>query len=244
MPSDTSDTSERSAREDHASTRTATKLIIELTIPADAFLLAETLREYPDRIVEFEQLVPTHEQILPYLWATGGGDSGFEAALAADSTVARCRPVAELDDGALYEIEWADDENGLLDWIRDRGATLLQSEGEDGEWILKLRVESRDALRDLQEFCDERDVAFDLIRLYELRDPKIGQFNVTEKQREILIVALDMGFFEIPRAATLAEVADAVGISKRAASERLRRGHTNLVSNTLTIGQPTGIGLG
>lgn len=229
----------------NATTATETKLVIEFTIPAGAFLLADTLQEYSDRTVEFEQIVPTHEQILPYLWATNGGDdAGFEEALRDDTTVANFRRVVELDGGALYQIDWTDMENGILGWIQDRDATMLQSEGEDDEWILKLRVESRDALGDFQNYCRDHDIDFELIRLYELTDPKFGQFNVTEKQREILITALDMGYFEIPRDVTLEEVAEAMDITKRAASERIRRGHTNLVNNTLTIGQPTGIGLG
>lgn len=247
MPADSHDTNRPPERPDRESTTTTddTKLVVEFSIPAGGFVLRHALESVPDRIVEFEQFVPTHEQVLPYLWVTDADDDGsFGEAVATDPTVESHRRVATLDGGKLYRIDWADCENTLLWWLRNRPSTMLQSEGHDGEWNVKLRVESRDALRDFQDYCRDRDLSFDLIRLYELTEPKLGQFNVSEKQREILIAALEMGYFEIPRGATLEEVADAVGISKRAASERLRRGHTNLVNNTLTIGRPSGVGVG
>jgi predicted DNA binding protein len=106
-----------------------------------------------------------------------------------------------------------------------------------------MRVESRAALGTFQDQCDEHGIEFELVRLYCLTEPKMGQFNVSEKQFEALLAALEMDYFAIPREATLGDLADVLGISKRAASERLRRGQTNLLHNSLVIGRPTAIGL-
>lgn len=233
-PDDAQDTADERARP-----------IVEFNVPADAFMLATTLAEVPETIVEFEQFIPTRAAPLPYLWATDGDHGAFEEAAATDPTVERATRIATLEQGALYEMEWTDIEenDGVLGWLRGTDATMLQSEGQDDEWQLKLRVESHDVLRDLQAYCRERDIDFDLIRLYDMTEPKMGQYNITEKQREIMIAATEMGYFEIPRGATLGEVAESIGISTKAASERLRRGQANLVNNTLTIGRPTGIGI-
>lgn len=218
------------------------KLIIEFTVPTDAFVLAETLAANPDPIVEFEQLVPSEGSLLPYLWVRGTSEA-FEEAAATDPTVDSVQQIATVSEDALYRIDWATSSADILQWIRSRDATVLQSEGQDREWLLKLRVESRDTLEDLRTYCEDHDIAFHVVRLYDLEEPKMGQFNVTAKQREALITAEELGHFEIPRDATLQDVAAALGISPKAVSERLRRGQTNLVNNTLTIGQPTGIGL-
>lgn len=106
-----------------------------------------------------------------------------------------------------------------------------------------MRIESRAALGSFQDHCEERNVEFELVRLYRLTEAKMGQFNVSEKQFNALLTALEMGYFEIPRDATLGDLAEALGISKRAASERLRRGQTNLLYNSLVVGNPTAIGL-
>lgn len=225
-----------------------TKLVAEFSVSTDAFVLAATLDAAPETIVEFEQLVPIEGDPLPYLWSTDTDSEAFEDAAATDPTVEALTCVATFDEGVLYRIHWADSEHSLLGWLRDREAVLLQSEarndGQADEWQLKLRLDSREDLVDLRAYCEAHAISFHLIRLYELTDPKMGQYNVSEKQRELLVVGLEMGLFEIPREATLEAVAEALGISSKAASERLRRGQTNLISNTLTIGQPTGVGIG
>ena len=221
-----------------------TNLVIEFAVPADAFVLADTLAAVEDNVLEFEQLVPTTEDLLPYLWVTDSGLREFEHAAVNDPTVASLRRVATLEAGVLYRITWTDEADHLLTWLRANDAVVLQAETKHERWQVKLRVNSRESLGDLQTFCRDQDIPFEVIRLYELSDPKIGQYNVSEKQRDILVLALEMGYFEIPREATLEAVAERLDISTKAASERLRRGQTNLLNNTLTIGEPSGVGVG
>ncbi|WP_321169338.1 helix-turn-helix domain-containing protein [Halorubrum salinum] len=46
---------------------------------------------------------------------------------------------------------------------------------------------------------------------------------LTDRQREILLEAVDLGYYEVPRTCTLTEVADHVGIPKSTCSEVLQR---------------------
>lgn len=59
---------------------------------------------------------------------------------------------------------------------------------------------------------------YDYAGLYET-EPKL-----TQSQREALLLALEMGYFEEPRTAILSEVATELGISQPAAGGLLRRG--------------------
>lgn len=217
-------------------------LIAEVRVPPESFVLGRTLEELSDVRVEFEFIVPTEDAPMPFLWV-GTDSTAFETAAAADPTVENARRVSTFDGSALYRIEWAEPDYGFLGWFRDGNATLLQADGEVDEWHFKLRVESRDELGAFRTYCEEQGIRFELVRLFGLSRPRMGQFNVSRKQFEALTTALEMGYFEIPRGATLDELADELGVSSRAASERLRRGQTNLLHNTLTIGQPTGLGL-
>lgn len=220
-------------------------IIFEFRVPAEEFIFADLLREIPDDHVEFEKIVPTDGKFLPYLWITTEKASDvrdFEERVANNPKVAGIRRIATFDHGMLYRMKWAENPCALVEWLRTQNPVLVQAEGHRDNWMLKVRLQSRDDLTNFRAYCDENGIPFDVVRLYELTDPKMGQYNITAKQRELLIVALEMGYFEIPRRATLAEVADEIGISTESASERLRRGSTNLVTNTLTIGQPTGIG--
>lgn len=227
------------------SARAETNHIAELRLPVDGVAMADALRAVPEMTVEIEQLVPTYQSTLPSVWATGGDFEEFEAAAADDPTVERLQIQADTDSGRLYRIEWVESETELLQWMSDAEVTVLQSEvnGENEEWHFKFRFPSQDALDAFRSHCDERGIQFQLVRLFELSAAKMGQYSLSEKQYETILTAMDMGYYEIPRSVTLEEVAAELGISSGAVSERLRRGQTNLVNNSLRIGQPTGIGV-
>lgn len=53
--------------------------------------------------------------------------------------------------------------------------------------------------------------------------PVAGRWGLTPAQTEALRRAHEMGYFEVPKGATAAEVADSLGVSKSAFVERLRR---------------------
>lgn len=57
---------------------------------------------------------------------------------------------------------------------------------------------------------------------------------LTDRQRELLEIAVQQGYFEIPRDCTLVELAEGVGIDKSTASEVLRRGEARLLKWFLT----------
>lgn len=52
---------------------------------------------------------------------------------------------------------------------------------------------------------------------------------LTERQRECLLVALRMGYFEVPRHCTLEDVASELGVNKSSVSDTIRRGAGNIV---------------
>lgn len=55
---------------------------------------------------------------------------------------------------------------------------------------------------------------------------------LTDEERETLRVALEKGYFEVPRAATLAEVADELDRSDVEVSRRLRHGVGTVLRET------------
>lgn len=78
--------------------------------------------------------------------------------------------------------------------------------------------------------------AFSVHRLTEITlddDPDPGMID---RQREALLAAHEMGYFEILRAATLTEVATVLGISVSSLSERLRRVQTRLIERSVSDG--------
>ena len=214
------------------------RLIAKIELPAEAVGLATVLNTLSTIVVEGEQLVPNWHDQVPYLWVSDGDLTAFEDAITDDPSVTSIQQIATFDSGALYELDWATPDHGLRAWLRQAEIPILEAEatGETQTWHLKLRLSTRDQLTDLQSYCEDQGFDFELLRLYSLAAPKMGQYNVTPKQREALLTAYKMGYFEIPRECKLSDIADRLGIATRSVSERLRRGETNLLTNTLLIG--------
>ncbi|MFB6163908.1 MAG: helix-turn-helix domain-containing protein [Haloarculaceae archaeon] len=218
-------------------------VVAEYQVPASAFVLGEVLTARPASFsVDFEQIVPTQESPLAYLWTGPENADGFESAAAADSTVRELARLASLDDGSLYRIDWMTNVNPLLDRLAFDDVTLVTATATDDEWFLRLRFSSRRDAGAFQTFLYRRDVDHRLISVHDLEEPKIAQYGVTKKQRAALVTAFELGYFDVHRTATLQDVAAALDISDKAASERLRRRQSTLIGGTLTIGSSAGVG--
>ncbi|MDJ1434208.1 helix-turn-helix domain-containing protein [Halostagnicola sp. A-GB9-2] len=55
--------------------------------------------------------------------------------------------------------------------------------------------------------------------------------NLSERQQEALLTAFDMGYYEIPRRHTTADIADEMGIQRRTFEEHLRRSEEKLLNS-------------
>jgi predicted DNA binding protein len=84
------------------------------------------------------------------------------------------------------------------------------------------------------EICEEYGIDISIERADELRGaPEYGCFGLTERQYETVVSAYEHGYYDVPRKINQEELAEYFGISHQALSERLRRGHRNLIANTL-----------
>lgn len=111
---------------------------------------------------------------------------------------------------------------------------------EDGELVFSVTIEERSVLRAL--VADLREVGA-TVRLQRLVEGGTGdEFDgrgeplITEKQREAIRTAYDLGYYESPRGADLGEVADELGVSRSAASQRLNAAASTLVVDLLRTG--------
>lgn len=80
-----------------------------------------------------------------------------------------------------------------------------------------------------------RGLTLDVRWIYD-HTPEAGRFGLTEKQVDTLVLALQHGYFDVPRDTQAQEVADELGISYQALSERLHRATSRLVENGLLVG--------
>ena len=211
-------------------------VIADFTVPAEGLALAETLKATPTMTVELERLVAhSREFVLPFLWVAGQEFDQFEQALDTDSTVQSATVADDFWDIRLYKMQWVGPVVQTVDLILDHEGAILEAEGHDGEWQLKLRFDDREQLTTFQDHFREHG-QITLHQLYTAEAPQAGEYNLTQKQRDALVLAFEEGFYDVPRAITATELAEQFDLSQQAFSNRLRRGTTRLIENTLITG--------
>jgi hypothetical protein len=95
----------------------------------------------------------------------------------------------------------------------------------------------RDAFDEFRKFW-QHNGGFRLHRLTREGTAEPPGDGLTDDQREALRIAYELGYFEIPRHASLEDVADRLDISASSASERLRRAQTELIEETVATTWP------
>jgi predicted DNA binding protein len=157
----------------------------------------------------------------------------FQAALDADPTVAEFDFVTHFDEGRLYRVAYTDRAILFSPEITRSNGLALDIENDGTGWTMTVWVPNRDRLARLWAFADTHGVDIQLRRVNDYAGPIEGSVDLTAAQREALLTALEAGYFEEPREATLAEVADELDVSQPAAGGLLRRGLKRLLLATV-----------
>jgi predicted DNA binding protein len=210
-------------------------VIAEFSIEADQFLLGRIIADFPDIAVEIERVVPTGNRIMPYIWGYGEDLDEFVTAMQEHPNVKSITAVDQVDNQALYKIEWEDPTEQLIAGIAETTATILKAHSDD-MWTFEIRFEDHEGLAAFNEYCVSHSIEFRLERVSALTDSEYFQesYALTEPQYEALSLAVERGYFEIPREVTYKELADELDISEQAVSERVRRATNKVLRSTMT----------
>lgn len=220
-------------------------VLSEFTVPADEFVLADTLTAAPKMRIEIKRVVGGETFVTPYFWASGGDFGAFERALADDEMVKEVltlqeneEPIDEVDDAdeeRFYRVRWEADVTNMVSAVADATATILEAVSVDGDrWEIKVLFPSEGDLTEFHEYCLEHEFDVTPQRIYHPENQQEeAEYGVTEEQQEALEAAYHAGYFHVPRAVTQEALAGELDISSNALSARLRRGYQSLVGNTL-----------
>ena len=212
--------------------------IAEISIPASDLALAETLEALPDVEVRVKSTVAEGPlQTMPLVWFAGVERARLDAALDADGSVDEYTRLLEDGDTeeALYRLEYASWVTEVCGTIFEHDGTILDAQCTTGRWTLRLLFPEHDSLSAAVDSLDERDVSVDLKRMVEAgRDTDLETATtLTDAQEEAITEAYRRGYYDVPREVSLEELADGLGISHQALSERLRRANKVLASEQL-----------
>ena len=211
-------------------------LIAEFSLRSPDLVLASALDAAPNVTVELEQQMAAHPDDPVFIfWAFGGDLQKLETGLENDDTIQCSTVIEELGDRKLYRTRLDRDNLLSIYPIYQRlGASPMAATGGADGWQRRVRFPDRDAVVAMRQFCADNDVDFRLHRLYTPGESDVvDEFGLSPEQRQAIVTAARAGYFEVPREVSLDDLGTELGISGQSASERLRRGVSKLVSNTL-----------
>lgn len=209
-------------------------VLATIAVPTSAFPLSSTFEHDSDLTLSAETTVPTSEAVIPYFWVPADLSASLLEALAEDPAVAAATVLDEVDRHVLVRLEWADGVDGVVRAIQESDAIVTGVAGTADQWTFRLRFPGYEDLSTFYDRCVDRDLSVDLVRVREVHATSDDrQFGLTAAQRDLLFVAYEAGYFEVPRRATLVDLGERLEVSDSAVSQRLRRGLATLLESTI-----------
>lgn len=191
-------------------------------------------------------IVPTAEGHTPFVVrVTSGPAAAVADAFESDPFTAEYTLLGEAGETPRYKVlpahsmeEWFEghiDDVGVLRSLAETDAAIDRIRVTQTGWIQTGWFADMATLGEFREFW-ERAATFSLRRL--TRESETPAEGLTDPQRRALLRAYEMGFFDIPRRASLEDIADELDISASSLSERLRRAQEHLVETTVAARPP------
>jgi len=199
-------------------------LYAEFDLPLTAYPLGRHLTDSPGITVTIDRIVPVGETF-HYVWIKGEDHERFVEKLESDELIPGLKIIDSLPDRTLIRVDWAPHESPIFRLLEESDARIESLRGSRAGWTLAVRFPAHTSLQAFYETSKDAAVDIDLEQIYESNGLREGdKYGVSERQYSALLLALQEGYFEIPRQTSVAELAERLGISEQAVSERLRRG--------------------
>ena len=214
-------------------------VMAELDVDAQTFELGRIFSAIDASItVEVESVASIAGESLPLVWIMGDNHSALVDEISNHPTISAADRIEQLDERSLYAIEWTLEYDHFFRYIRDEDIHLLTATGTQSTWEFTLRFRSHQLLSAFHEYCEHSQINIDLQRVYNTPEQQPnGTFGITTSQQEALVLAVREGYYDLPRQSSTEDLADQLGISDQAVSERLRRAIATLTRNTLMADQ-------
>ncbi|WP_330632352.1 helix-turn-helix domain-containing protein [Halocatena halophila] len=231
----------------HTDSGQSTPVLVTATVPASELGLSETFDSRPSlTITRAQYAVSGARSLFPLVWIDVADTEVFMETLADDASLRSVTRVLETDGRTLWRLYWSDSVESVSELLIDGETILLSGDGTDKEWHLELLFPSRSVLTRVCERCESSGVSYSIDRIRDLQadDPRVTEaapLGLTEEQFVAITTAHELGYFTVPRDVTLDEVADALGVSHQALSERLRRAQFAILEAWINT---PGVGLG
>ena len=204
------------------------------TVEHADFPLSAVFEQLTDVTIELDRIVPTGEAVIPYFWISADDTGKLTTDLGADLGIDQVKVIDQVEKQMFVRIDWNLAHESILTAIVNTGITLLSGIGKEKQWTFEVRASEQQDLSDFQTYCQDHDIPIELTELHAISSLRSDrEYDLTDGQRNALVMAYSNGYFDSPRDATQADLADELGITRQAVSSRLQRGMRRLVASTL-----------
>lgn len=212
-------------------------MTLHTTLQLGSRALQTSVDDASDVQVSAEQRTMSPEGKLDVtLRARGQSLDALEEGFDADGTVARWTLIGGTESWRVYRTRLSEGASASMNydaWTGGR-AVFPSAIRTDRGWRVEAYMPNRTVLQQFAAECKSHDVKLDLVCVEETAQPGgAKQFGLTDLQAKTLLEALERGYYTVPREANLEAVAEPLGVSHQALSERLRRGVGSLIRNTI-----------
>lgn len=210
-------------------------IIAEYTL--DHPVLRQTLQRAPGVELTWQDSYRGPDGVIRMIaWIECGDFDAFDAAVDDDPTVANPTVRTEAGGRRLYSLDLVGEgaETSIMPVLVEAGGVQQAVTATAEGWRNRSLLPDREAFEQVYRFCLDNGIDFTFDRLYErseLVGPEVP--DLSEAQLETLIEAVDSGYLDIPRGASLEALGERLGVSESAASERFRRAVKKLVQQTV-----------
>lgn len=214
-------------------------VVATVAVPTTTFPLETLVRNHPETTVRLVQVIPDETSFVPYFWVENGGVATIDSALRDGEHSDSFEIVYVAGPNTLVRVEWSEAANGFIDLVYSTGGTVFEGVGALDSWRFQLRFDERADLSTFYRECGNRNITVDVLGIHtsgvsDGSEPGLGPgVELTDIQRETLLTALEVGYFDVPRETNLTDLAAKLGVSDTATSQRLRRGIAALLEQTL-----------
>ncbi|MFC6835993.1 helix-turn-helix domain-containing protein [Halomarina ordinaria] len=186
--------------------------------------LAETFTAVPDLVVTAEETAAARSVATPLLHLESQYEEDLEETIAADSSVETATEIARTGDRRLYHVSWGPKPRVTFQTLTREGGTLLGFRGTAEGWHVNLLYPTRQECSEAVETFRSADIDFTVDSVSDVATAEgVSPTHLTDDQCDTLRLAYRRGYFDIPRKVNLEELAEELGISHQACSERIRR---------------------
>ncbi|WP_129115892.1 bacterio-opsin activator domain-containing protein [Halegenticoccus tardaugens] len=210
--------------------------ILTFDVVTDDFPFGRALEENLQLTFEIERIIPLGEHTFPLVWVSGPDRERFDKEIPKHPHVDDIRFLGSKKQKSLYLVEWEGLSHGLIQTLVDVEAILLSAYSENNHWTFRVLFTDDSDASEFHTHCRANGIHITVVKLaYSVDLTDSTDEVLTQAQYDLLTTALMEGYFEVPRKISQAELAQTLGISGQAVSERMRRGVQALLVRMLEI---------